>query len=59
MDDEYQDLIEKVMSSSNLLEDDIDSMRELLEERPDLARILEGQQFDVRAKIFESVSDLN
>jgi len=52
MDDEYQDLIEKAISRSNLLEDDIDSMRELLEDRPEIARILEGQRFDVRAKIF-------
>ena len=50
MDDEYQDLIEKVVSGSNLLEDDIDSMQELLENHPEIARVLECHRFDVSAR---------
>lgn len=47
MDDEYRDLLERVMSRSNLLEDDIESISEIMESRPEIARALEAQDFHV------------
>lgn len=47
MDDEYQELLERVIHRGNLLEDDIESISEIMVTRPDVARALEAQDFHV------------
>lgn len=48
MDDEYQDLLDRVFHHCSLLQDDVEAITEIMETRPDVARSLEARRFNVR-----------